>query len=156
MGTLELEVLNQHKDWLIEVNRTAITKSYKMVVLQYMLSRGSANWHKPVTPVEVAPYFHGYLMEKAYRRDVDLADKRGKTLHIYNEAKTANLIADMPMTKWSGSSKGRFLFEDGVFVPQLDVANEHKEVLFKWVKEICEYRLQWYFGRKIVKKTTDK
>ncbi|PIC64807.1 RNA helicase [Sporosarcina sp. P13] len=148
LNALELEVLEQHRDWLIEVNRTGMTKSYKMIVLKYMLSKGPGAWYDPVTPVEVAPFFHGYLMENDYRRDTDLADKTGKSLHVYNEEKVSNLIARMPMTKWSGASKGRILFEDGLFAPQLVVAEEHEGILFEWVREICEYRLWGYFERK--------
>lgn len=54
----------------------------------------------------------------------------------------------MPMTKWSGSSKGKIKFDDGVFSPQIDMEKEHEVVLFDWVKEICEYRLHWYFEKK--------
>lgn len=145
---LEQQVLTQHKDWLIEVNRTSMTKSYKMIVLNYMLTRGPEAWHTPVTPTEVAPFFHNYLMEKRYRREADLADKTGKSLHTYNEAKMAKLIATMPMTKWSNSSKGKFVFEEGIFTPNLVVKREHEEILFRWVQEICEYRLHGYFERK--------
>ena len=54
----------------------------------------------------------------------------------------------MPMTKWSGSSKGLVSFKDGVFKLEFDVAEEHKEKLYEWTKEICEYRLHAYFERK--------
>ena len=148
LNELETEVLKQHRDWIIEVNRTGMSKSYKMVVLKYMLTRGAANWYKPVTATEVAPFFHAYLMEKPYRRDADLADKQGLALHDYNEAKVAKLIETMPMTKWSGTSKGLIQFEDGIFAPQIKVAKEHEEILFEWMKEICEYRLHWHFERK--------
>lgn len=106
LNELETEVLKQHRDWIIEVNRTGMSKSYKMVVLKYMLTRGPADWYKPVTAKEVAPFFHAYVLEKPYRRDTDLADKQGLSLHDYNEAKVAKLIETMPMTKWSGTSKG--------------------------------------------------
>lgn len=124
-----------------------MNKSYKMVVLKYMLTKGAADWYKPVTAVEVAPFFHAYLMEKPYRRDADLADKQGVALHTYNQDKVASLIAKMPMTKWSGTSKGLIQFEEGIFDPQLKVAKEHEEILFEWMKDICEYRLHLYFER---------
>lgn len=37
LDALEQEVLEQYKEWLIEVNRTLMNKSYKMVLLKYML-----------------------------------------------------------------------------------------------------------------------
>ena len=148
LDALEVEVLEQHQDWLIEVNRTGMNKSYKMILLKYMLTRGPSDWYKPVTAKEVAPFFHAYLMEKPYRRDADLSDKQGKALRTYDEDKIAKLVATMPMTKWSGSSKGKIKFDDGVFSPQIDMEKEHEVVLFDWVKEICEYRLHWYFEKK--------
>lgn len=148
LSAMEKEVLSQHRDLLIEINKTLMNKSYKMILLKYMLTRGAADWYKPVTPIEVAPFFHAYLMEKPYRRDTDLSDKQGQSLREYDEGKVAKLIATMPMTKWSGSSKGLLVFEDGVFGLQIDVEKKHEVVLFGWVREICEYRLHWYFERK--------
>src|SRR5690606_26665841 len=43
----ESEVYSRYKDWLIEVERTGMTKSYKMVVLLAMLERGFNNWYQP-------------------------------------------------------------------------------------------------------------
>ncbi len=144
----EKEVFKTYETWLQEVERTVMNKSYKMVVLSYMLSRARDQWTNPVTPEEVAPFFHQYLTEKEYRKRIDFSDKQGKNLWDYDETKVAKLIADMPMTKWSGSSKGLLSFEDGVFKMEFDVAEEHNEVLYEWTKEICEYRLHAYFERK--------
>ncbi|MFV8829539.1 DEAD/DEAH box helicase family protein [Alkalihalobacterium sp. APHAB7] len=144
----EEDVFKAYETWLQEVERTGMNKSYKMVVLSYMLSCGLEKWTSPVTPEEVAPYFHNYLTEKEYRKRIDFSDKQGKRLWDYDETKVAKLIADMPMTKWSGSSKGLLSFEDGVFKTEFDVAEEHNEVLYEWTKEICEYRLHAYFERK--------
>lgn len=48
-----------------------MTKSYKMIILLYMLERGPDHWAESVASSEVAPFFHGYLMEKEYRRRID-------------------------------------------------------------------------------------
>lgn len=144
----EEDVFKAYETWLQEVERTGMNKSYKMVVLSYMLSRGLEKWTNPVTPEEAAPYFHNYLTEKEYKKRIDFSDKQGKRLWDYDETKVAKLIADMPMTKWSGSSKGLLSFENGVFKMEFDVAAEHNEVLYEWTKEICEYRLHAYFERK--------
>ncbi len=92
--------------WLVEVESTVMTKSYKMVLLLAMLQRGAMNWNKPITPEEAAPFFHRYLTEKEYRRKIDFSDKETQRLLDYDESKVANLIARMPMTKWSGVRKG--------------------------------------------------
>ena len=152
LSELEKEVLEEHRDWLIEVNTTGMTKSYKMVLLKYMLTRGPSRWHEPVTPNEVAPFFHAYLMEKPYRRNKDLSDKQGKKNQVYNEKEFVKLISEMPMTRLSRTSKGKISFEDDVFTPQIEVAKEHEDILFEWLQEICEYRLHWHFERKGIAK----
>ncbi|WP_088034872.1 DEAD/DEAH box helicase family protein [Evansella clarkii] len=144
----EEEVFKNYESWLKEVESTGMAKSYKMVVLSYMLSRGTDQWTVPVTPEEAAPYFHNYLTEKEYRKRIDFSDKQGKRLWEYDEEKVANLIAKMPMTKWSGSSKGRISFKDGFFKFEFEVAEENKKKLYEWTKEISEYRLHSYFERR--------
>lgn len=144
----EQSVFSNYKNWLEEVEKTGMAKSYKMVVLSYMLSRGNQSWHKPVTPKEVAPYFHSYLTEKKYRRQTDFSDKKTKKLWDYDEAKVAKVVEDMPMTKWTGSSKGIFIFEDGVFRLGFNIDKKDLAALFEMTQEICEYRLHAYFERK--------
>ncbi|WP_050180623.1 DEAD/DEAH box helicase family protein [Domibacillus robiginosus] len=132
--------------WFAEVEKTGMNKSYKMVVLRYMLSKGAEHWLDPITPAEAAPYFHQYLTAKEYRKRIDFSDRQGKKLEQYNEKAVADLIAKMPMTKWSGSSKGLIGFENGQFHIQLEAAGN--EEVFEWTKDICEYRLHAYFERK--------
>ncbi|HZG70198.1 MAG TPA: hypothetical protein VEY51_01560, partial [Chondromyces sp.] len=97
----EEKVYAQYEECLNETERTVMTKSYKMVVLLYMLSKGVKHWHQPTTPEEAAPFFHQYLTSKEYRKRIDFSDKQGKSLSQYDEKKVAKRIADMPMTKWS-------------------------------------------------------
>jgi len=143
----ERKIFLRYESWLIEVERTSMSKSYKMIVLKYMLERGIEHWLSFITPKEVAPFFHKYLMGKTYRRKVDFSDKLTQKLWEYDEKKVAKLIATMPMTKWSGSSKGLVEFEDGVFRFNLDVEEADNSTLYKWTKEICEYRLAQHFEK---------
>ncbi|EPZ38352.1 HKD family nuclease fused to DNA/RNA helicase of superfamily II [Anoxybacillus ayderensis] len=144
----EKEVFLKYEPWLIEVERTTMTKSYKMVVLQAMLNRGPSHWHLPIMPNEVAPFFHQYLTEKEYRKRIDFSDGETKRLWQYDEQKVAKLIAKMPMTKWSGSSNGLILFDNNVFTLNFSIAREDEKILHQWTQEICEYRLHVYFERR--------
>ncbi len=144
----ERTVYNSYKDWLEEVEKTGMAKSYKMVLLSYMLSRGEDKWHNPVTAEEAAPYFHHYLTEKEYRRKIDFSDKTTKALWEYDQNKVASLIVRMPITKWSESSKGLLIYEDGQFGFGFDIDQQDMSVLYKITKDICEYRLHAYFERK--------
>ena len=56
------------------------------------------------------------------------------------------------MTKWSGSSKGLLYFEDGKFGFNVEMEPDMQEMIYAWVKEICEFRLNRYFARKAEKK----
>ncbi|WP_391204690.1 DEAD/DEAH box helicase family protein [Psychrobacillus sp. L4] len=140
LSVQELEAYNLYKEWLEEVEKTAITKSYKMVLLQYMLSRGANHWHEPVKAVDAAPFFIDYLTAKEYRRKIDVIDTDLK--------KATSLIERMPMTKWSASSKGQITFDNKEFTLNFDVVESVNEVVFEWTKEICGFRLHWYFEKK--------
>ncbi|WKA50724.1 DEAD/DEAH box helicase family protein [Planococcus liqunii] len=138
-----------YKNWLLEVEKTGMVKSYKMVVLSYMLSKEENRWLEPITPEEAAPFFHRYLTEKDYRMNIDFSDAQGKKLRKYDQKKIADLVSLMPMTKWSGSAKdGIVAFEDGTFLFKLQPSDEENECLYKWTGEIAEYRLHAYFERK--------
>lgn len=144
----EIKLFSAYENWLLEVNGTSMTKSYKMILVAAMLARGIDNWLNPITPQQAAPFFHQYLTEKDYRFNADLSDSQGQELRIYNETKVATLIARMPMTYWSKSSKGLLSFEDNVFYLQIEASREESKILHEWTKEVCEYRLHAYFERK--------
>jgi len=140
-------VYKKYKNLIEEVERTNMTKSYKMVLLLYMLTRGEKEWTKPVNPKEVAPFFHKYLTEKEYRMRRDFSDSKTTKFQIYNESKISNLIATMPMTKWSGSSNGLLSFENNIFRINVDIVDDDISTLYEWIKQICHYRLHTYFER---------
>ncbi|WP_391559273.1 DEAD/DEAH box helicase family protein [Robertmurraya sp.] len=144
----EIEAFKRVEPWLREVEATGMAKSYKMVVLLYMLEKGTEHWLEPITPEQAAPYFHHYLTKKEYRKQIDFSDSSSQKLWEYDQTKVAKLIADMPMTKWSSSSKGLVKFEDGIFRFNFDIVPEDQEMVYQWTREICLYRLHEHFERK--------
>jgi hypothetical protein len=144
----EEEVYHRYEAWIRDIEKTVMTKSYKMIVLLYMLERGPDHWADSVTSEEVAPFFHGYLMEKEYRRRIDFSDKDSKRLWEYNETGVSKLIESMPMTKWGFAKGSMTRFEDGVFSLKVEPAVEHRAILYRWTKDICLYRLHHHFERK--------
>lgn len=147
----ENECYVRQEAWLKDVEKTSMSKSYKMVVLLYMLERGEERWLDPITPGEVASFFHNYLTEKEYRKRKDFSDKDKLSLWEWNEktaAKVEKLIADMPMSKWGGAKGSVTRFEDGVFSLNIQVHDDaERNLLYRWTKEICLYRLHAYFER---------
>ena len=122
-----------------------------MVVLAYMLERGTERWTDPVTAAAAAAFFHGYLTEKEYRKRIDFSGKEAKAMWTWNEqtqTKVAKLIADMPMSKWAGAKGSQVKFAAGEFGLAFEVAEEDQELLHRWTREICEYRLHVHFERR--------
>lgn len=147
----EQQLYKRHRDWIEEVEKTPMSKSYKMIVLLAMLERGAEQWYNPMTAQEATPFFYNYLMSKEFRKRKDFSDNKTRKLWVYDAVRTSQLIADMPMTKWAGSSKGMIDFDGTTFEIQLDVSGETPEslqVLYQWMKEIAEYRLAAYFERR--------
>lgn len=144
----EKEIYEKYKTWLEEVESTSMSKSYKMVVLLAMLERGAENWYLPITPEQVAPFFKDYYQQKKYRMVIEFSREKSKGVWLDDETKLISQIKTMPMTKWSGSSKGLVEFQNNVFMLTFEIAVKHQELLFHLTKEICEYRLHEYFERK--------
>lgn len=149
----ERQAYERYRGWLEEVEGTPMSKSYKMVVLLAMLNRGPDKWYQPMTPEEAAPFFYEYLMAKEYRKLRDFSDKKTIRLWQYDAGRVAQLVADMPMTKWANGSKGLIAFDGTTFAIQVDFEKESakaRESVFHWTNEIAEYRLAFYFERKSV------
>ncbi|MCO0597777.1 DEAD/DEAH box helicase family protein [Peribacillus butanolivorans] len=144
----ESEIFHRYEQWLVEVEKTGMAKSYKMVVLLAMLERGDDSWFNQITSEEAAPFFHSYLTETEYRKQIDFADKSSRKLWHYDKDGVSKLISTMPMSKWSGSSKGLISYEDDIFKLNFDIRPEDQRVLFNMTKDICEYRLHYHFERK--------
>lgn len=143
----EVEVYNTYYDWLNKLEKEVMTKSYKMVVLEYLLQKGPDQWYEPVTPNEVAPFFHHFFMSKNYRKQIDFSDKKTKRLWEYDEKRVADLVAEMPMSKWVG--KDNLVFFDGEkFGMNFEIDKKHERILHMMTRQICEYKLQTHFERK--------
>src|SRR5690625_1761226 len=147
LNDAEKRVYETHYAWLRKLETERMVKSYKMVVLQYMLDKGSSEWYKPITPEEVAPYFHRFYMEKNYRKTSDFSNRNTKKLWEYNESGVASLIARMPMDKWVDNS-GLVYFENNIFKLNFNISESDEEILHEMTQQICDYRMNVYFARK--------
>ncbi|WP_188455682.1 hypothetical protein [Virgibacillus oceani] len=139
-------VYEQHYRWLNKVEKETMTKSYKKVILQFLLNKGTEEWLKP-TPEEVAPYFHQFYMAKNYRKRIDFSSKNTKELWEYDQAKVVKLIAKMPMSKWVDRDELVY-FENGKFGMNFSVLEIDQHILHAMTLQICNYKMQWYFERK--------
>lgn len=142
LTALEQEAFEHAKALLIEVEKTAMTKSYKMVLLNAMLKRGPNNWYKAVAASDVAEDFTKFLAQPA-KRIIDQID--------LSEKKVITLLQNMPMTKWASSSKGLAYFKDKQFGFHVEIDASYEEIVYDWVQQICDFRLNRYFARKAAK-----
>ena len=53
----EQEVFRRYETWIVEVEKTVMTKSYKMVVLKVMLDRGVDMWFQPISQLKQHQHF---------------------------------------------------------------------------------------------------
>lgn len=143
----ESDIYRKHYRWFNKVEKEQMSKSYKMVILQFLLDKGPNEWLNSITPEDTASYFHQFYMEKSYRRNTDFSNKNTKKLWNYDEAKIAKLIADMPMSKWVGKDELVY-FEDNLFGVNFEVDTSDRDVLHEVTSEICEYKMHVYFERK--------
>ncbi|WP_044640480.1 DEAD/DEAH box helicase family protein [Risungbinella massiliensis] len=135
----EKDIVKTYSPILQDIEKTVMNKSYKMVLLLSMLERGKDRWAHPITAEVATPIFMEYLMKVPYRRKIDEISN--------NEETVTKLIYNMPMSKWSGSSKGIFELKGNQFYVKGYAELGTKE-LYQMVKEICEYRLHLYFEKK--------
>lgn len=148
----ENEIWQKYHGLLQEMEATPMTKSFKMIVLKAMLARGPHRWPHPMTSEAAAPFFHRYLTEAEYRKQIDFADKSNRSLWTYSETGTARLIKRMPMTQWHKESQKRHGWVEltsmglTIHVPQEDPSP--LDVLHSWLEEIADYRLHTHFERK--------
>lgn len=77
-------------------------------------------------------------MAKEYRKLRDLQKKMTR-LWQYDAGRVAQLVADIPMTKWANGSKGLIVFDDTTFAIQVDFEKESLQAwksVLHWTKEI--------------------
>lgn len=142
LSNFEQAAFDHTKELLKEIEKTAMTKSYKMVLLKAMLKCGPSNWFKAVSAEDVAEDFVQYLKQPS-KSIIDKID--------FDEKKVVRLLQTMPMTKWALSSKGLAYFEDKKFGFNVEIEQDYEEIIFDWVQQICEFRLNRYFARKTKK-----
>lgn len=150
LNELEEKVYEKFKDWLIKLENESMSKSYKMVILNYLLSKGADAWLDPIEPKESAAYFHQFYMSKNYRKEIDFSGKSNQALWDYDETKVTRLIEQMPMTHLA---KGTDLikFNHTQFKINLNPDDGENKILYQMTKEIVDYRIATYFERKISK-----
>lgn len=138
-GRGDLGLAERHRDWFVELERTTMTKSYKMLVLQAMLALDS--FPGAVTLDALTDMF-ARLARRGPRLAADVACD-----HTDAAAVRAHLRKN-PIHAWTGGFTGKgsrwFAVSDGVrrFLPEVDAAD--REAFVAVVDELVAWRLADY------------
>lgn len=145
----EASVAKRYVKWFQEVDNTILRKSYKMTLLLAMLERGSDYWMEPITADTAAPFFYDFYMRDETRKSVDFSDSETQKLWDAPLDRTAQLISRMPMTHWSKSSNKQVIYSNDQFKVGFQIKEADRELVYKWTRGICEYRLKVYFDKSL-------
>ena len=135
----ESDTYEKYKEWLNIAEKTDMKKSYKMVLLSYMLSRGIDKWNYPVKSEEAVGYYFNFLSSRASTK---------KEIQFKTIKRAKSHLEDNPMTHWPDSNSKIISYENGVLSINIDINDSSRQIIYNWTKQICEFRLHWYFERK--------
>ncbi|CAM3871878.1 DEAD/DEAH box helicase family protein [Alkalicoccus chagannorensis] len=147
LNEAERAALEEGEDWIRMVEQTSMSKSYKMVVIQSLLQRGSSHWLDPITPEEAAPFFLDYLTATPYRKQ-DLQDKSNKDWTTEDLPAVERTLKTMPFPKLGGPTT----FDGTTLTIDIQPDDTSADILYDWTEQISRYRLETYFERKYEKK----
>jgi superfamily II DNA or RNA helicase/diadenosine tetraphosphate (Ap4A) HIT family hydrolase len=146
LGEAERRVLERAGAWLRDLETTVMEKSFKMVVLETLLERGTLTTSLPLA--ELARLSHAYLMRvPELFRDIEdvkeLADPIAPEPNVWLAYWRKN-----PVRAWSsGAGKAWFQVDGDRFVSRLPDCAGDEETLVEMTRELVEYRLAQYVAR---------
>jgi len=137
----EKRLVRQHAAFFASLDKTRMVKSYKMVLLQAMLSAdalpGGMAIEKLVTGVR-------RLVNRSARLQADFAN------HWGSDIKLRKLLEENPIAAWVGArstAEQFFRYQDDVFSTSFDVAADDREAFAELVREVVDWRLAEYLYR---------
>ena len=141
----EQEIANKHRGFLREVETTAMTKSFKMVLLEAFQELGG--WEQPPTVGTLADRSWQVLQRRrALLADLPEAQRKleNGTSDNWQRYWTAN-----PVNAWlGGNSSARkniyFQLQNSLFEANFAPADAHQKKFEQMVQEIIDYRLAAY------------
>lgn len=145
----EAAVLEAHADFLRELETTAMTKSFKMVLIEALQELDG--WHRPPDLAELAERSWQVLQR---RRPLlaDLPESLADTLEGSSQA-WHRYWRDNPVNAWVGGNQAAgarsyFRVREQRFEPSFDIVSEHLEPFADMTQELIDYRLAAYEARR--------
>lgn len=140
LSDIESALFDSHRQFLTALGTTAMTKSYKMVLLEAMLSRVDIT--EPIGIDELTRA----LIQRA-RRSRRVAQDLSVSLDDFEAVRS--LLVRNPINAWTRGKEGTafFAYEAGVF--RCSVQSEDPAGLSELTREIVEWRLAEYLDRNL-------
>jgi superfamily II DNA or RNA helicase/diadenosine tetraphosphate (Ap4A) HIT family hydrolase len=142
------EVFSSNEEFFMALEKTKMTKSYKMLTVLAMLNEGCFPGAIKIAEltksfIRIASRSSKYISDLS----VDIADAQ----------KMTKLIADNPVKAWVGArgTDGVKLFslENDIFKTNFNVQDKHRDVFQEFTREMVEWRLAEYLTRPIHEET---
>lgn len=143
----EIGILAIHNDFLLEVEITPMTKSFKAVLLESLLEMDGLR--KPPLVEDLA----ARALNVFRRRRAFIADIREdlRSLEYIDLQAWINYWRGNPINAWIGGNRSGaqrwFEVEDGIFKPTFSIMDDQVTVFGSMVQEIVDYRLAAYIPR---------
>jgi superfamily II DNA or RNA helicase len=148
LNSAEAACLERHEDFLREVETTAMTKSFKAVLLESLLENDG--FREPPRLEELATQ----ALEVFRRRRTFVADIREdlRDLDRIDERRWRTYWTGNPIAAWLGKNRGKearrwFELREDRFQPTFTVTEEESDTFQAMVQELVDYRLAAYEPR---------
>lgn len=140
----EVALLEHSGAFLRELEKTAMFKSYKPVVVLCLLA---VNGFKDGATVEkLAVEFRRHFLKPRYR--VDLIGTEIFKIAEVSDSKLARYVRDTPIKFWCKPENAFFKIDDkGLFAYTRKLPSQ-LELFQKWVREVAEYRIEQFMAGK--------
>lgn len=141
LNDLEREAARRHAAFLAMLERTPMTRSYKMLLLKAMLHADAFPGRIGIDQLTDA---FGRLVRQnpVYSRDVSVS--------LDNRVALQRLLLAQPIAAWvgqGGGAEGFFAYENGEFATNFTATNSERTALIDLTREILDWRLADYLRR---------
>lgn len=142
LDPVEASVFGEYREFLDSLEKTQMTKSYKMVTLLAMLNEDAFPGEIGIEDLVRAVH---RLVSRSAILQADFDDR------WQDPAELRKLLEENPIAAWVGGrgtgGKSYFAYDNEIFASQMDVAGERRIALQALTRELADWRLAEYLDR---------
>lgn len=141
LGDVEKEVCRRHATFLATLERTPMTRSYKMLLLRAMQQADAFPGQLGIDQL-MEEFASLTAQNPVYARDISVPLDRPLALR--------RLLEEQPIAAWTGQASGTerfFSYENGQFATTFAATGFERPVLVDLAREIIDWRLTQYLRR---------